>query len=88
MNSFIRKFYDSNMCEAGKDFVFSEETENELRSRITLRKRLEEKLDKDGLELLAEYLDTYSIVKDEEIFHAYVCGMKDMVRFVLGAFTA
>lgn len=86
MNNLIRKFYDSDLCEAGKDFTFSEEAEKELQSRKILRKRLEDKLDNDGVELLTEYLDACGIVRDDEIFHAYCCGIRDIVRFAAGAF--
>lgn len=86
MSSLIREFYDSEMCEAGKDFSFSEETEKELQSRRILHKRLEDKLDSDGVELLTEYLDACSIVKDDEIFHAYCCGMRDFIRLLASLF--
>lgn len=86
MNNLIRKFYDSDLCEAGKDLTFSEEAEKELQSRKILRKRLEDKLDNDGVELLTEYLDACGIVRDEEIFHAYVSGMRDIIRFITGVF--
>lgn len=86
MSEFIRKFYDSDMCEARKDFIFSDEARAEMKLREKLYKKLEENLSRDNLELLEKYLDTYSIVRDDELFHAYVSGMRDLIRFTTGIF--
>ncbi|MDE6598649.1 MAG: hypothetical protein K2K34_01040 [Oscillospiraceae bacterium] len=86
MNEFIRKFYDSDMCEARKGIIFSDEARAEMKLRERLYEKLEENLNEDNLELLEKYLDTYSIVRDDELFHAYVSGMRDLIRFTAGIF--
>lgn len=86
MNEFIRKFYDSDMCEARKGIIFSDEAKYEIASRERLYKKLTENLDKDNLELLEKFLNTYSIVRDDELFHAYISGMRDLIRFTAGIF--
>lgn len=86
MNEFIRKFYDSDMCEARKGIIFSDEARYEIASRERLYKKLKENLSTDDFELLEKYLDTYSLVRDDELFHAYLSGMRDLVRFTAGIF--
>lgn len=86
MSELIRKFFDSEMCEARKDFAFTEEARYELKLREKLYGELREKLGKEELELFDKYLDTYSIVRDDEIFHAYLSGMRDLIRFASGIF--
>ncbi len=38
------------------------------------------------LDLLERYLDLNGVVNNEEIFHAYIGGMKDLIRFASGIF--
>lgn len=86
MNNLIRELFDSDMCEARKNFAFTEEARYELKRRESLYGELREKLGEEELELFDKYLDTYGIVDDDVIFHAYVSGMRDLIRFASGIF--
>lgn len=86
MNDLIREFYDSELCEASRSFKLSEEGASALAIRDGVHKELEEKLGKEELELFERYIDTNGIVSNEEIFHAYIGGMRDLIRFASGIF--
>lgn len=86
MNSFIRAFYETDLCEAAKPFEMSEEARSASISCERIHKKLMETLSEENAALLEEYFDTNNIVRDDEIFHAYCCGIRDIVRFAAGAF--
>lgn len=87
MSSFVREFYDSEMSGTNKKFEYPDEVKEAYNAREKLYYKLTEKLNKDERDLFEKYIDENHIVKDEEIFHAYVSGMRDIVRFAVGAFT-
>lgn len=86
MSELIKEFYDSELCEASRSFELSEEGSEALKIRDDIYKQLEKNLSKENLDLLERYLDLNGIVSNEEIFHAYVGGMKDLIRFASGIF--
>lgn len=86
MKSFIRAFYETDLCEAAKPFEMSEEARSASISSERIHKKLMENLSEENAALLEEYFDTNNIVRDEEIFHAYVSGMRDIIRFITGVF--
>ena len=51
-----------------------------------LFRSLEKSLSKKDLDMLERYLDANGILSNEEIFHAYIGGMKDLIRFASGIF--
>lgn len=87
MSNFIREFFDSDFCEASKSFELPEPVYSTSKSCDRIYKKLEENLSKENFALLEEYIDAKNIVNNEEIFHAYVSGMRDIMRFMIGAFT-
>ncbi len=87
MNNFIREFFNSDLCEASKSFELSETVYSTSKACEAMYKKLEENLSKEDFNLLEEYIDAKNIVSSEETFHAYVSGMRDIMRFVIGAFT-
>ena len=87
MNSFIREFFYSDFCEASKSFELPESVESTSKACEKMYKKLEANLSKEDFSLLEEYLDGKNIVNSEEVFHAYVSGIRDIMRFVIGAFT-
>lgn len=86
MNKFIREFYDSDLSETNKRFEFSAEGREANNAREKIYNEFKEILSKDDFKRFEEYIDESHIVNDEIIFRAYVSGMRDMVRFVAGAF--
>ncbi len=86
MTSFIRELYDCEISEVNKKFKFSDIAEEAYAARGKLYKKLTEKLNKDALDLFEKYLDEDHTVRDEEIFHAYRCGMKDLLRLFISVF--
>lgn len=86
MSELIKEFYDSEMCEASRSFKLSEEGKEALKIRDDIYEQLEKNLSKENLDLLERYLDLNDVVNNEEIFHAYIGGMKDLIRFASGIF--
>ncbi len=84
MSELIKEFYDSEMCEASRSFKLSEEGKEALKIRDDIYEQLEKNLSKENLDLLERYLDLNGVVNNEEIFHAYIGGMKDLIRFASG----
>ncbi len=84
MSELIKEFYDSEMCEASRSFKLSEEGSKALKIRDDIYEQLEKNLSKENLDLLERYLDLNGVVNNEEIFHAYIGGMKDLIRFASG----
>ncbi|MDE7288372.1 MAG: hypothetical protein K2N71_02555, partial [Oscillospiraceae bacterium] len=50
--------------------------------------KLTSHLEKSDIDLFEEYLDNAAVVKSEELFHAYVSGMKDFMHLILGILTS
>ncbi len=86
MNDLLREFYDSELCEASRGFDLSEEGKEALEIRDNLHETLEKNLSEEDFDILEKFLNANSIVWNEEIFHAYVGGMKDLIRFASGIF--
>ncbi len=86
MSELIKEFYDSELCEASRSFELSEEGKEALKIRDNLYEQLEKSLSKKDLDMLERYLDANGILSNEEIFHAYIGGMKDLIRFASGIF--
>lgn len=86
MSELIKEFYDSEMCEASRSFKLSEEGKEALKIRDDIYEQLEKNLSKENLDLLERYLNLNGVVSNEEIFHAYIGGMKDLIRFASGIF--
>lgn len=86
MSELIKEFYDSELCEASRSFKLSEEGKEALKIRDDIYEQLEKNLSKENLDLLERYLDLNGVVNNEEIFHAYIGGMKDLIRFASGIF--
>lgn len=86
MSDLIREFYDSELCEASRGFELSEEGAEALKICDGIHKTLERNLGKDDLELFERYINTNDIVWNEEVFHAYLSGMRDLIRFASGIF--
>lgn len=86
MSDLIREFYDSELCEASRGFELSEEGTEALKLRDDIHKTLEKKLSEEDMDLLERFLNANSIVWNEEIFHAYIGGMRDLIRFASGIF--
>lgn len=86
MSDLLREFYGSDMCEASHSFKLSEEGNGALAIREDVYKQLEKNLSKEDFELFERYINTNGIVWSEEVFHAYVGGMRDLIRFASGIF--
>ena len=86
MSSFIRELYFSEICGANKHFEFTEEASETYKARQRLYERIREEFGKKELDLFDKYIDETQIVKDEEILHAYVSGMKDFIRLIISVF--
>ena len=86
MSDLLREFYDSDMCEANHSFKLSEEGESALAIREDVYRQLEKNLDKEDFELFKRYINTNDLIWSEEVFHAYVGGMRDLIRFAAGIF--
>lgn len=86
MSDLLKEFYSSDMCEASRSFKLSEEGESALAIREDVYKKLEKNLSKEDFELFERYINTSGIVWSEEVFNAYLSGMRDLIRFASGIF--
>lgn len=86
MNSFVKELYLSDLCGAIKAFKHSDEGISAICKQESIYKKLESHLEKSDLALFEEYLDNAAEVKSEELFHAYVSGMKDFIRLIISVF--
>lgn len=86
MTNFIRDLYESDISAMSKKFVYPDEIREAYNARERLYEKLMKNLDKDNLDLFEKYLGESRDVKDEELFHAYVSGMKDLLSLFMGVF--
>ncbi|MDE5860319.1 MAG: hypothetical protein K2H23_08080 [Oscillospiraceae bacterium] len=86
MSDFIREFFDSDICEANQYHKLPDKANKALENRSKIYDRLARQIDKKDLALLDEYVEMNIIIMNEEIFHAYCCGMRDLIRFSASLF--
>ena len=82
MNNFIRELYNSEICEVNRCHNLSMKGKAAANKQENIYNKLSSSLEKNDLNLLEEYIDAGFIIRSEELFHAYVSGMKDFIRFI------
>ena len=86
MDSFIKELYLSDLCGAFKSFKHSLKGNAAINRQEAIYNKLASHIEKSDLALFEEYLDNAAEVKSEELFHAYVSGMKDFIRLIISIF--
>lgn len=86
MRDFVRELFDTDFCEATKYHRLSEDGMTALTMKENAFNKLENTLEKENLELFKSYISAETVVKTDEIFHAYCCGMRDFVRLMTSLF--
>lgn len=86
MSDLIREFFDSDMCEVTKPHHMPDEVISARIKQENIRKQFADSLEKKDLDLFEEYVRSDVLILNEEMFYAYVCGMRDLVRFASGIF--
>lgn len=86
MRDFVRELYLSDLCGACEAFKHSEECHSALNKQENIYNKLASSIEKSDFKLFEEYLDNAAVVKSEELFHAYVSGMKDLLRLLISVF--
>lgn len=86
MRDFIRELYESEISETSRVHRLSETGNRALNVQESICTKLENTLKDKDLELFEDYLNEGVIVRSEELFHAYVSGMKDLLRLLISVF--
>lgn len=86
MDSFVRELFLSDLCGAIKAFKHSDESISAVSKQESIYNKLASHLEKSDIDLFEEYLDNAAVVKSEELFHAYVSGMKDFIHLIISVF--
>lgn len=86
MSSFIRDLYYSDLCGANKFLNLSDKGIFAANRRENIYNKLAGHIEKSDLTLLDEYIKNTDIVTSEELLHAYVSGMKDLIRLIASVF--
>lgn len=86
MRDFIRELYESEISETSRPHKLSKTGRHSLNVQENICTKLENTLKDNDLELFQNYLNEGVIVRSEELFHAYVSGMKDLLRLLISVF--
>lgn len=74
------------MCEVTKSHHMPDEVISARIKQENIRKRFADSLEKKDLDLFEEYVRSDVLILNEEMFYAYVSGMRDLIRFASGIF--
>lgn len=86
MDSFVRELYLSDFCGTFKSFKHSLKGNAAINRQEAIYNKLASHIEKSDFALFEEYLEKAAEVKSEELFHAYVSGMKDFIRLIISVF--
>lgn len=86
MRDFIRELYESEVSETSRPHKLSKNGNHAVIVQENICTKLENTLKDKDLELFEDYLNEGVIVRSEELFHAYVSGMKDLLRLLISVF--
>lgn len=86
MRDFIRELYHSDLSETSRSHILTPKGCAAANRQDNIHERLSNSLEKSDLDLFEEYINLGITVRSEEIFHAYVCGMKDFIRLIASVF--
>lgn len=86
MKDFIRKLYHSELSETSRSHILTPKGCNAANRQDNICDKLSGSLEKSDLDLFEEYINAGTIVRSEELFHAYVSGMKDFIRLLASVF--
>ncbi len=86
MRDFIRELYHSDLSETSRAHFLTTKGCNAANRQDNIYDKLSKSLEKSDFDLFEEYINSGVIVRGEELFHAYVCGMKDFIRLIASVF--
>lgn len=86
MDSMLKKYYYSELCEMNTPAVYSDEANKASYKKEKLYKELRKNLSEEDLVLLEEYIEKDGIIDSEDEYHAFCCGIRTAIRFVADAF--
>ena len=86
MRDFIRELYLSELSEASRAHFLTPKGCAAANRQDNIYKKLSGCLEKSDLDLFEEYINSGVIIRSEELFHAYVSGMKDFIRLLASVF--
>lgn len=88
MKDILKKYYYSDLCEVNTPAVYSDEASYASCKKDELYKKLHENLSKEDFSLFEEYLENDGTIDSEDKYHAFCCGIRTAVRFIVDAFTS
>lgn len=86
MRDFIKELYHSELSEASRAHFLTPKGSAAANRQDNIYDKLSNNLEKSDLDLFEEYINSGAIVKSEELFHAYVSGMKDFIHLIISVF--
>ena len=86
MRDFIKELYLSELSETSRSHILTAKGCAAANRQDNIFDKLSGSLEKSDLDLLEEYINAGTIVRSEELFHAYVSGMKDFIRLIISVF--
>lgn len=88
MDDMLKKYYYSELCEANTPADYSDEANRASYKKEKLYKELQKNLSKKDFSLFEDYIDNDGAVDSEDEYHAFCCGIRAAIRFVVDAFTS
>ena len=86
MRDFIKELYHSDLSETSRSHILTPKGCAAANRQDNIYDKLSNSLEKSDLDLFKEYINSGVTVRSEEILHAYVSGMKDLLRLFISIF--
>lgn len=88
MDDILKKYYYSDLCEVNTPFNYSDEAADAYDRKDDIYKELQKNLSEKDFALFENYIDNDKAVDSEDEYHAFCCGIRAAIRFVVEAFTS
>ena len=86
MESIIKDFFLSDMCEYNNLRKPSKEKTEAMKKRDEILNLLKEHLSSEDFSLLDEYTEARAIINDENSYYAFVCGIRTALKILTEIF--
>ena len=86
MESIIKEFFLSDMCEYSNFREPSKEKAEALKKRDEILKKLKERLSSEDFSLIDEYTEIRVIINEEDSYYAFMCGIRTALKILTEIF--
>ncbi|MDE6762165.1 MAG: hypothetical protein K2J73_00585 [Oscillospiraceae bacterium] len=88
MDSSLKKYYYSDLCEVNTPAVYSNAATEAFCKKEELYKALQKNLSKEDFSMFEDYLEKNGTINSEDNYHSFCCGIRTVVKFIADAFTS